>query len=101
MPKDVLKTFKSTLVNAKDDLQVVNGCNRCPHNNDNASLGTDNNLTNRQNLQTQTDLKNSAKVLMRYWSCNFTSQTLHRKSLHAGNGYEKTIRIHEKSKNYS
>ena len=47
MPKDALKTFKFTLLNAKDDLQVVNGCNRCPHNNDNASLGADDNLTNR------------------------------------------------------
>ena len=47
MPKDALKAFRLTLLNAKDDLQVVNGCNRCPRNNDNASLGTDNNLTNR------------------------------------------------------
>ena len=47
MPENALKTFKLTLLNPKDDLQVVNGCNRCPHNNDNASLGTGNNLTNR------------------------------------------------------
>ena len=47
MPKNALKTFKLTLLNAKDDVQVVNGCNRCQHNNDNESLGMDDNLTNR------------------------------------------------------
>ena len=47
MPKNALKTFKLTLLNAKDDVQVVNGYSRCPHNNDNESLGTDDNLTNR------------------------------------------------------
>ena len=47
MPKNALKTFKLTLLNAKDDLQVVNCCNRCPHSNDNESLRKDDNLTNR------------------------------------------------------
>ena len=47
MPKNALKDFKLTLLNAKDDVQVVNFCNRCLHNNDNESLGTDDNLTNR------------------------------------------------------
>ena len=47
MPKNALKTFKLTLLNAKDDAQVVNGCNRCPHNIDNKSWGRDDNLTNR------------------------------------------------------
>ena len=47
MPKNALKTFKLPLLNATDDVQVVNGCNRSPHNNDNESLGTDDNLTNR------------------------------------------------------
>ena len=47
MPKNALKTFKLTLLNAKDDVQVVNCCNRFPHNNDNESLRTDDNLTNR------------------------------------------------------
>ena len=47
MPKNALKTFKLTLLNVKDDVQVVNSGNRCPHNNDNESLGTDDDLTNR------------------------------------------------------
>ena len=47
MPKKAPKTFKLTLLNAKDDVQVVNSGKRCPHNNDNESLGTDDNLTNR------------------------------------------------------
>ena len=47
MPKSALKTFKLILLNAKDDVQVVNGCSRCPHSNDNESLRTDDNLTNR------------------------------------------------------
>ena len=47
MLKNALKTFKLTLLKLKDDVQVVNGCSRCPHNNDNESLGTDDNLTNR------------------------------------------------------
>ena len=47
MPKNALKTFKLTVLNAKDDVQVVHGCSRCPQNNDNESLGTDDNLTNR------------------------------------------------------
>ena len=47
MPKNALKTFKLTLLNAKDDVQVINSGNRCIHNNDNESLGTDDNLTNR------------------------------------------------------
>ena len=47
MLKNALKTFKLTLLKLKDDLQVVNGCSRCPHNNDNESLRTDDNLTNR------------------------------------------------------
>ena len=47
MPKNALKTFKLTLLKAKDDVPVVNCCNRCPQNNDNESLGTDDNLTNR------------------------------------------------------
>ena len=40
MPKNALKDFKLTLLNAKDDVQVVNFCNRYLHNNDNESLGT-------------------------------------------------------------
>ena len=47
MPKNSLKTFKLTLLNAKDDVQVINSGNRCIHNNGNESLGTDDNLTNR------------------------------------------------------
>ena len=47
MPNDALKTFIKTLLNAEDDVQVFHGCNRSPHNNDNTSLGTDDNLTNR------------------------------------------------------
>ena len=47
MPKNTLKTFKLTLLNAKDDVQVVNGCYGCPYSNDNESLGTDDNLTIR------------------------------------------------------
>ena len=50
MLKDALKTFIKTLLNSKDDVQVFHGCNRCTHNNDNTSLGTDDNLSNR-NLQ--------------------------------------------------
>ena len=47
MPKNALKTFKLPHLNAKDNVQVVNGCYRCPHNNDNESLKTEDNLTNR------------------------------------------------------
>ena len=47
MLKDALKTFIKTLLNSKDDVQVFHGRNRSPHNNDNTSLGTDDNLTNR------------------------------------------------------
>ena len=47
MPKDALKTFIKALLNAEDDVQVFLGCNRSPHNNDNTSLGTDDNLTKR------------------------------------------------------
>ena len=47
MPKNALKTFKLTLLNAKDDVQVVNSGNRCIHSNDNESLRKDDNLTNR------------------------------------------------------
>ena len=54
MPNDALKTFIKTLLNAEDDVQVFHGCNRSPHNNDNTSLGTDDNLTNRLAKYTNT-----------------------------------------------
>ena len=59
MLKDALKIFIKTLLNSKDDVQVFHGCNRCPHNNDNTSLGTDDNLSNRP-----AKLKNSAKAFI-------------------------------------
>ena len=54
MPNDTLKTFIKTLLNAEDDVQVFRGCNSSPHNNDNTSSGTDNNLTNRLAKYTNT-----------------------------------------------
>ena len=54
MPKDELKTFIKTLLNAEDDVQVFRGCNSSPHNNDNTSSGTDNNLSNRLAKYTNT-----------------------------------------------
>ena len=54
MPKDALKTFIKALLNAEDDVQVFLGCNRSPHNNDNTSLGTDDNLTKRLAKYTNT-----------------------------------------------
>ena len=86
MLKDALKTFINTFLNSKDDVQVFHGCNRCPHNNDNTSLGTDDNLSNRL-----AKLKNSAKAFIQYWACKFTSQTWHKNILNilpAGNGYQ-------------
>ena len=47
MLKDALKTFIKTLLNSKNDVQVFHGCSRSPHNNDNTSLGTNDNFTNR------------------------------------------------------
>ena len=47
MPKNALKTFKLTLLNANNDVQVINSGNRCIHNNDNEFLRTNDNLTNR------------------------------------------------------
>ena len=68
MPNDTLKTFIKTLLNAEDDVQVFHGCNRSPHNNDNTSLGTDDNLTNRlakytNTIQEKEKQKNPLKFL--------------------------------------
>ena len=70
MPKDALKTFIKTLLNAEDDVQVFHGCNRSPHNNDNTSLGTDDNLTNRLAKYTNTIQEKEKQKIPLKFLCN-------------------------------
>ena len=70
MLKDALKTFIKTLLNSKDDVQVFHGCNRSPHNNDNTSLGTDDNLTNRLAKYTNTIQEKEKQKIPLKFLCN-------------------------------
>ena len=70
MPNDTLKTFIKTLLNAEDDVQVFHGCNRSPHNNDNTSLGTDDNLTNRLAKYTNTIQEKEKQKIPLKFLCN-------------------------------
>ena len=70
MPNDTLKTFIKTLLNAEDDVQVFHGCNRSPHNNDNTSLGMDDNLTNRLAKYTNTIQEKEKQKIPLKFLCN-------------------------------